>query len=76
MALMLTLRDTLPAYPSTRRSACMPVTFTELSVTLHLTLISVLCARSISKDLVPFDVPVTFTIQVHDPTVDADGFRR
>ena len=54
----------------------MPVTFTELSVTLHISLISVLWARSISKDLVPFDVPVTFTIQVHDPMVDADGFRR
>ena len=24
----------------------------------------------------PFDVPVTFTIQVHDPMVDPDGFLR
>jgi hypothetical protein len=64
------------ASPSTWRSARMPVTFTEESVTLHLSLTSVLCVCSISKDLVPFDVPVTFTIQVHDPMVDADGFRR
>lgn len=54
----------------------MPVTFTKLAMTLHSALTSVLCVRSISKDLVPFDVPVTFTIQVHDPMVDADGFLR
>ena len=54
----------------------MAVTFTKVFTILHLSLISVLCVRSISKDLVPFDVPVTFTIQVHDPMVDADGFRR
>ena len=54
----------------------MPVTFTKLAMTLHSALTSLLCVRSISKDLVPFDVPVTFTIQVHDPMVDADGFLR
>ncbi|CAL5221082.1 g3209 [Coccomyxa viridis] len=32
--------------------------------------------HGISRDLVPFDVPVTFTIQVHDPMVDPDGFLR
>ena len=34
------------------------------------------CVCSISKDLVPFDVPVTFTIQVHDPHTDEAGFLR
>ena len=32
--------------------------------------------RSISKDLVPFDIPVTFTIAPHDPKTDAEGFLR
>jgi hypothetical protein len=31
---------------------------------------------SISKDMVPFDIPVTFTIAPHDPNTDADGFLR
>ena len=35
-----------------------------------------MCVCSISKDLVPFDVPVTFTIQVHDPHTDEAGFLR
>lgn len=30
----------------------------------------------ISKDLVPFDLPVVFTIGPYDPTVDMDSFRR
>ena len=33
-------------------------------------------SRSISKDMVPFDIPVTFTITPHDPTNDKVGFLR
>ncbi|CAL8462079.1 g1610 [Coccomyxa elongata] len=32
--------------------------------------------RSILKDIVPFDIPVTFTIQPHDPETDMAGFKR
>ena len=33
-------------------------------------------SRSISKDMVPFDIPVTFTITPHDPSNDKVGFLR
>ena len=32
--------------------------------------------HSISKDLVPFSLPTTFTIAPHDPETDMDGFKR
>ncbi|BDA45928.1 Flotillin-like protein 2 [Coccomyxa sp. Obi] len=32
--------------------------------------------KVISKDMVPFDIPVTFTIQPHDPETDLEGFKR